>query len=161
MKRHCRVTKLGTLTNAKYKDNPMGMYIGEVMEGYTQEPPKVGEGFILTGDSQLFTSLVKSVYIKGTEQDKLVIPEFAIDFDLSNVKLEQGDIMFSTNNSLYAVNFVCDKEEATALINNLYDDCMTYESWDKCDPDNWEAMRESLHKLASYARLTIDMKQYE
>lgn len=45
--------------------------------------------------------------------------------------------------------------EVQNLLDNLYDDCLTHNSWDKEDEDNWFSMRESLERLAEILGLTI------
>lgn len=106
------VTKVDTLSNAKYKDNPFGLSNAESLVGYTPTLPKVGEQFRLTGMIPLITTAIKSVYHKGTGQDKLVLPEafIAETENLNDLKMKEGDILFATKNSIYHVS-VLDKLE--------------------------------------------------
>lgn len=46
--------------------------------------------------------------------------------------------------------------EVQNILNNLYDDCLTYNSWDTKDEDNWYAMREALDELAEILGLKIE-----
>ena len=52
-----------------------------------------------------------------------------------------------------------EKQNAEYILNNLYDDCLHYEQWDTLDPDNWEAMRDGIEKLAEYLNVKIYEKK--
>ena len=51
------------------------------------------------------------------------------------------------------------KNEAQFLINNVYNDCLNYMSWDTEDENNWFDIRCSLEQLADYFGLEIQQRQ--
>lgn len=51
------------------------------------------------------------------------------------------------------------KERAEEMLNNLYEDCCTYEVWDTTDDENWMAMRDAIEKLAEYFDMNINNKR--
>lgn len=101
------ITKLDTHKLAQFKENPHGTFKGELMSGESDDYPKVGESFHFSSDSSypfIITSIVKSVYIKDTDQDKLVLPSNfpeASDLNFDDIKLNSNDVLFATNNSIY------------------------------------------------------------
>ena len=103
----CTLTKLGTHENAKFKVNPFGAFLNDPMCGEFTELPKIGNSFEII--DVITTSKIKSIYIKGNSQDKLVLPmEFpnVLDVDFSKVKLENGEMLLATNNSIYTLTSI-------------------------------------------------------
>jgi hypothetical protein len=48
-----------------------------------------------------------------------------------------------------------EKQNAEYILNNLYEDCFTYDQWDTSDPENWMAMRDGIVQIAEYLKVKI------
>lgn len=99
------ITKLQRRKDPENKTAPL-VYDGESFIGIYEIPPKVGRSFYLKTSPAgwIQTSVVRSVFVQDTNQDKLVLPEDfpdALHLDTSNVKLLPGEMLVATMNSLY------------------------------------------------------------
>jgi hypothetical protein len=83
----------------------------EVLDGHFIEPIEIGRCFkFASTQGLLYTSIVRSIYIHGTEADKLVLPtEFQdSEQDIAQVEFKEKDVMFATGNSVYLLREVHD-----------------------------------------------------
>jgi hypothetical protein len=106
---NCKITKLDKLANPTHWHNPFGFQNGESLDGHSMDYPVINKRFTVMmskGSGFLSTSKVKSIYIRGSENDKLVIPsDFpdAKELDFSSVKLKNGEMLLATCNSIYMI----------------------------------------------------------
>jgi hypothetical protein len=83
----------------------------EVLDGHFIEPIEIGRCFkFASTKGLLYTSIVRSIYIHGTDNDKLVLPsefDYAAE-DIAAVEFREKDVMFATGNSVYLLREVHD-----------------------------------------------------
>lgn len=104
-----QLTKLQHRLDSHIERHGAAVQEDETFTGNIQYEPKIDNvlHFHLeipktNGDNYLRTSLIKSILVQGSENDKLVIPsDFPEAYRLKIPELKEGDTLFATSNSVY------------------------------------------------------------
>jgi hypothetical protein len=113
------------ITHRNDAEFPLESYQQKLLEytktwhvGHVSAYPEIGKCVWIYDKEieNILTSQIRDVCEVGSAKDKLVLPPgFPTDQDLNNVKLEDGDILIATSNSIYLFRRIPDDDERTKV----------------------------------------------